>query len=388
MTLDGGDARDLARRALAAWRSTFLVGNRAIASNAARRRAQAAAVRATARAIAADPTSLRLAALLSQVMLRGSLVPDRETAGALRDLLDAPWSTPALARALHPGLARFDEGLAARAVELVLADLAPQDRAHAAAELARPQAPSALLDDPSLSNRPVMAFALAASPVGAPTEGPAAKLGGEPALPPGAWPTCPRCGASMRFLVQLPAGQALPPSRGVLGERPRASGPRAARAASKGASSPLAAAPLALRRSRLISLFLCDDDRCEPWSLDGGNAVLLSPTGVPLERHAPPPHGVRPVEERPIEFLPFEDRPDEEDAPEVSFGSKVGGFPRYVQDDETPCCRACGLLMITVAQLAADLDDALLSGDRAMWYLSVCPAECTPTSAVAFRQSS
>jgi hypothetical protein len=52
-------------------------------------------------------------------------------------------------------------------------------------------------------------------------------------------------------------------------------------------------------------------------------------------------------------------------------GSKVGGFPTWVRDDETPTCSACGCPM----SFALQLDEACGGnlGDDGIGYVFLCP---------------
>lgn len=329
------------------WRQVFAIGDGAIASGKARKRAQVAAVGATARALEARPDDLAPATFLGQLLVRGTVLADPATKTALRALVDAPWATPAILAALAGPLGVHDAELGKRARERALA-LAPEaGRARLAAELARSPTPPVVLADPRRAGRPVEAKALTVSRGSA--EGPVTKLGGRPWLPAGVeWPACRACGEPLRFILQLAAGD----------------GPQ--------------------RRSALVSLFVCGDFECHPWSAtSGANAVLLVPPGglAPRECAAPV------VAERALDLDAFTDPPDEEGAPKASWGSKTGGYPRWVQDDRTPSCAACGLGLVPVLQLDGELDEALHPGDISLWFVAICPAECSPTSGAAFCQS-
>jgi hypothetical protein len=136
---------------------------------------------------------------------------------------------------------------------------------------------------------------------------------------------------------------------------------------------------LPLRDHVAISLFVCEnpDGLCEAWDPDlGANAALLITAAAAAAPPADPaPATVVPPER--IWYEPvFEPDPDAndnvDDPPAVG---KVGGYPGWLQGDDTPNCADCQQEMRFVAQIP-EVNEALrLFGGE--WFLFCCPDEHT-----------
>jgi hypothetical protein len=281
---------------------------------------------------------------VGQLLRQDTILRGGELGPLLGRLVGAPWATPAMLIALAGALRTYDEALAERAAQRALA-MSPADEHDAVrARIEAMAQPVEMLADPTMSERPVTAWRCKVTASRAPSHDPVSKLGGTPWLPAGAsWPRCGACGEPMLFAAQLARGEALP-----------------------------------LRRHDLVSVFFCE--RCGP----DGAAVLLSSTSEGATGEPAPRASMR---EYRIEVKAFKDKPDEETAAKSSFATKLGGFPRWVQDDGTPICAHCGSRMVCVAQIDPSVDEMLVAGDRALWFVCVCPIECTTTSAAAVWQS-
>jgi hypothetical protein len=342
-------ATEALARAYAAWKQSFRIGGGAIASSTAKRRAQQLAMQATIAALEVSPeTSDGMIRFLSQLLRDGTILRGGEVTALLDRLVRAPWAPPAMLIALAGALRSYDETLSARAAQRALM-LSPGDEHDAVLSRIDAMAqPVDLLPDATLSDRPVTAWRCKMAPTRAPTRDAVSKLGGTPWLPASqSWPCCGACGQHMLFAAQLARSEALP-----------------------------------LRRHHLVSFFFCDT--CLPAAPDGTSKVSLWSTSTEATADPPPRSAMR---EYRIEVKPFKDKPDEEKASAASFSSKLGGFPRWVQDDETPICPHCGARMVCVAQIEPSIDAMLIPGDCARWFVCVCPTECTSESATAVWQS-
>lgn len=178
--------------------------------------------------------------------------------------------------------------------------------------------------------------------------------GTPPGVDAGAWPCCADCHHPMMFVALL---------------------------RSHGERLPLAA-------GAAVALFACNGDfsggTCETWDADAGcnRALLLSEEQLAGPRLAAPPTGpageapTSPMKARKIAYKArFEIDPvAEENAEGPEDTSKVGGYPAWIQGDDTPACEACGGPMSFVAQLDQRLDKALNFGGGA-GYLFTCPHE-------------
>jgi hypothetical protein len=336
-------ATDALARAYGAWKQSFRIGGGAIASSSAKRRAQQIALQATIAALEASSGHRDgLIGFLATLLRNGTILPGGEVSALLDRLVGAPWAPPPMLIALAGALRSYDETLADRATQRALALSPAAEHAAVLARIATMAQPVDSIPDATLSDRPVSAWRCKLTPSRAPTRDPVSKLGGVPWLPAGAsWPGCTACGKPMLFAAQLARSDALP-----------------------------------LRRHDLLTFFLCDP--CV------GSSVRLWSTSTDASGDPPPRPEMR---ERRIELKPFKDKPDDEKAAASSFASKLGGFPRWVQDDGTPICPHCGARMVFVAQIDPSVDEMLIPGDCARWFLCVCPLECTPASAAAVWQT-
>jgi predicted DNA-binding WGR domain protein/uncharacterized protein YwqG len=221
------------------------------------------------------------------------------------------------------------------------------------------------------------------------------KVGGDPVwLGAEQWPTCSGCDKPMMFLVQLRTG----PGTGV-----------------------------PLLRKGMLYVFQCQSDpgMCEDWSAtSGANAVVVQPNkgrAAPIDpakkkkrtqyekakRAAEKAEGRAPADlyctnmdsELAITLTPMQELmfPDAELFPDPvertaaralyeawehgarvgrSYASKLGGYPVWVQDDETPRCSQCKKPMRFVAQIDSQMhravDRELVFGDSGSSYLFVC----------------
>lgn len=142
---------------------------------------------------------------------------------------------------------------------------------------------------------------------------------------------------------------------------------------------------LPLAGGAAIALFACNgefsDGACETWDADAGcnRALLLSAEDLAAPGLGAPPRGpggeepLAPLRRRKIGYKPhFEADPAlEENAEAPADGSKLGGFPMWIQGDETPACEHCGGPMAFVAQLDEGADRGLNFGGG-MGYLFAC----------------
>lgn len=130
---------------------------------------------------------------------------------------------------------------------------------------------------------------------------------------------------------------------------------------------------LPLQRHGALALFVCSNTfskgACQTWEPDhGANRVLLlhdEALRQPALPSVPTLNGLDGSEalaQRRLTYTgpDFEADPErEENAAEVDDASKVGGFPSWIQGDETPTCKQCAAKMTFVAQLEERLDGAL-----------------------------
>jgi hypothetical protein len=108
---------------------------------------------------------------------------------------------------------------------------------------------------------------------------------------------------------------------------------------------------------------------CQPWApSSGANAVHLRASAP---RPGPSALGIR------YEPPTLEPEPkDAEDAEGLSGGSKLGGYPLWIQGAETPDCADCGSRMALCCQLGDD-DVGQNFGDCGVGYLFLCPRRCS-----------
>jgi len=181
------------------------------------------------------------------------------------------------------------------------------------------------------------------------------QFGGMPAgVPESNWPVCHDCKHPMPFVLMLHKHEARLP----------------------------------LQRHGALALFACNGSfsagACQSWEADYGcNRVLLlgeAELRQPALTTAPVVNGLGAASPMAPRFLKygkadFEADPVlEQNADKVDDASKVGGFPSWVQGDESPTCKQCTARMTFVAQLDERLDSALNFGGG-MGYLFVCPDE-------------
>ncbi|MFL5733185.1 MAG: DUF1963 domain-containing protein [Chloroflexia bacterium] len=62
--------------------------------------------------------------------------------------------------------------------------------------------------------------------------------------------------------------------------------------------------------------------------------------------------------------------------PTRDYISQLGGYPVWIQSDETPVCPVCGKQAVSVAAIGSD-DTQLLWGDSGYWYFFACKATST-----------
>jgi hypothetical protein len=297
-------ATDPVARAFALWKQSFGVGGGGIASSSAKRRIQKIALEATLGAVAADPSAgERVVGFVCQLLRRGTILRGGDSAALLDAIARAPSLSPATSLALAAALRSYDDALADRAVERVLAQSPPADHDALRARIAVMAQPIDEIPDPSQSEKPVTAWRCKVVPSRSPTGEPITKLGGLPWLPASTpWPVCGACGQPMRFAAQLARGEAVP-----------------------------------LRRYDLVSVFFCDgcllgDDH------DAATQVLLMPGSGAASDRAPASPLMR---EYRLETRSFKDEPDEDAAADASFATKLGGFPRW-QAAGGPCAGTAG----------------------------------------------
>jgi hypothetical protein len=348
-TTDTPIVADPVARAFAVWKQSFAVGGGGIASSSAKRRIQRIALEATLAAIAASPaTGERVVGFVCQLLRRGTVLPGGDNGALLDALVRAPSLSPTMSIALAAALRSYDDRLAERAVQRVLTQSPASEHPALLAKIAAMAQPIDEIPDVSQSEKPVTAWRCKVVPSRSPTHEPVTKLGGLPWLPAETpWPRCGACGEEMRFAAQLGRGEAVP-----------------------------------LRRHDLVSVFFCAGCLLGD---DSGTAtqVLLSRASGPAAELAP---ASPPMREYRLEAKAFKDKPDEDEAPDASFTTQLGGFPRW-QAAGGPICPHCGAAMVYLAQIEAAVDDMLIPGDAALWFVCVCPTECTPASGAAIWES-
>ena len=131
---------------------------------------------------------------------------------------------------------------------------------------------------------------------------------------------------------------------------------------------------LPLVKHEAVAVFVCNGDRCETYEpRDGNHVVLLKEAQVKASGKAP--NGtIRP--KRIAYSSRFEAAPEEEIARKPAW-NKVGGYPDFIQGEQTVACRECHKPMRPVAQLTDDLDKTakLNFGDRGCGYVVMCADE-------------
>jgi hypothetical protein len=202
-----------------------------------------------------------------------------------------------------------------------------------------------------------------------PIQTPTLKVGGAPVLLDQIeWPVCRECGQPMDFLAQVPLNQ-----------------------------------PVAFSCSYTMAyVFMCPgkfDERgwlqCQTWdAFAGANKVVLqSGPGTAIVAGSTSTYpdycvNIRHTKEPLVDTSDFELDDDLREA--VSWSTKIGGVPAWIQNNDTPRCPNCGEVMRFVAQLNAELDGPLPSvrqwndekykflnfGDAGLGYLFICEKEC------------
>lgn len=127
---------------------------------------------------------------------------------------------------------------------------------------------------------------------------------------------------------------------------------------------------LPLEHYAALSVFQCETPRCKAWDPDkGANAALLVVRKDIVDSTHRDTQGVTYRKAR------FEADPTREEVEDESPGGcKVGGYPTWVQDGETPQCDECKKPMVFVAQLDSD-DTGMNFGDAGIGYVFCCPDE-------------
>jgi len=196
-------------------------------------------------------------------------------------------------------------------------------------------------------------------------------FGGVPWLPTGAvWPVCPSCNCSMQLMAQL-----------------------------KLSTLPEGAVPFDVDDASLLQVFYCtnvvDDEPCDcrqdGWAAFSPNSVVRVVDGDG-DGDVGAPQGITPMSCHVVKGWR-----DEVDVPQMDEdlwddvdpdhalrrgalsslpwpGTKVGGWPHWVQGPERPDCRSCGAPMRLVVQL--DSDDGIdhMWGDTGVAHVTVCAA--------------
>ena len=176
--------------------------------------------------------------------------------------------------------------------------------------------------------------------IGKPKKG-ADHVYGLPPLAAKSWPACRSCGKPMEHLATL------------LRDDER----------------------LPLEKHAALAVFMCDETGCKPWDPDnGGNAVLLvkqlaAKPSAPDDRKVTGEQGITWAKPK-LELDPAKEPVE----PEGPGGSKVGGFPTWVQDPEIPVCNTCKKPMRFVAQLDHG-DTGMNFGDVGIGYVFACADE-------------
>lgn len=208
---------------------------------------------------------------------------------------------------------------------------------------------------------------------------PISKLGGQPVFVARIEsPHCRSCGQPMDFLGQFRLDTPLPLSR----------------------------------HYQMAYVFMCPgkyDDRgwlvCptfEPFS--GANALLLQTDRGPAlmpeisSRYLDYTLTLKQVPEPDIDVSEFD--LDEALRMQVSYTTKIGGVPAWIQANETPNCPHCGRPMRFVGQIDASPDGRLPAdisqwkqyhffdfGDVGLGYVFICPNDCSPNGAFLWQCS-
>jgi hypothetical protein len=171
--------------------------------------------------------------------------------------------------------------------------------------------------------------------------------------------------------------------------------------------------PLQLsRRFQIAYVFMCPgqyDERgwltCSTWeAFSGANTVLLQEdNGLALlpgtpDRYPDYELTFRRVPEPDLDVSRFDLADDERDR--ISYTTKFGGVPAWVQNNETPHCPHCGKDMRFVAQIDAELDGPLPAdtaewdqyhffdfGDVGLGYVFICPNDCSSDGAFLWQST-
>jgi hypothetical protein len=142
---------------------------------------------------------------------------------------------------------------------------------------------------------------------------------------------------------------------------------------------------LPLQRASGLAVFF-DPEDYEGWDLGGPSTrVLLLPPGRPPQGliHDPRKGGLVPFalsvfeEIDPAREEEFDTLPG--NARELSFATKVGGYPRLIQDEIRGKCKKCKKALRFAAQLSSDTYEF---GDVGRLYVLVCPDGCMAAAAV------
>lgn len=171
--------------------------------------------------------------------------------------------------------------------------------------------------------------------------------------------------------------------------------------------------PLQLsHRFQVAYVFMCPgqfDERgwltCPTWeALFGANTLLLQEdNGLALVPDAPARYPdyeltLRRAPEPELDVSRF-DLPDEQ-MELISWATKLGGVPAWVQTNETPNCPHCGKCMRFVVQIDAQPDGPWAAdhsqgfnyelfdfGDAGLGFVFICPNDCSPEGAFLWQST-
>lgn len=168
------------------------------------------------------------------------------------------------------------------------------------------------------------------------------QLGGAaPGVSADAWPVCSDCDAPMGHVATLRAD----PER------------------------------LPLSKHAGVAIFMCMSGSCdETWDASAGqNAALLL---TDAKKAGKAPKGAPGLKKRAIAWKEgFEKDPEVEPDAEIPITTKVGGYPGWIQSEESVTCPQCEAAMTLRAQLDGSLDHDLNFGDTGTAFVLVCPDE-------------
>ena len=132
---------------------------------------------------------------------------------------------------------------------------------------------------------------------------------------------------------------------------------------------------LPLTKHDALAVFVCTGD-CETYDPRVGNHVALL-TSAQCTAKGKPPAEARAIGARRIGYAPRFEAAEEEEIERAPLWNKVGGYPDFIQSEQTVSCRECHQPMRFVAQFTDDLDRSanLNFGDQGCGYVVVCPEE-------------